>query len=286
MANTRGGTVLLGVNDAGTLVGVPSLTAARDLVAAAARECSYPPLSVKQAEVRLARGAVVVVTRVPRAKGAVSTASGRFLIREGSRNVPAVGSDVARLLAAPADTLPAAYPYEILRHNLVLELHDVQGQKATLRRTARIRFLRDQVHAVRDRIWGDGERSPIAAVEPGIVVDAFQEASTLHSLISLRGPKSRGDLVTLTVVHELQGWFTRANEYFEVEVDVPTSELRMEIRFPKRRIPHHVWLIAQKNGSRRQLAGSNRPVTREGMRIVWRRSKPPVSERLRTEWDW
>jgi hypothetical protein len=286
MANTRGGMVLLGVNDAGTLVGVPSLTAARDLVAAAARECSYPPLTVKQTEVRLARGGVIVVAQVPRAKGAVSTASGRFLIREGSRNVPAVGSDVARLLTVPIDAGPGAHPYEILRHDLVLELHDTRGQHATLQRTARIRFLRDQVHAVRDRIWGDGAPSPIASVAPGMVVDAFQEGSALHSLISLREPMNRGEVVTLSVVHVLRGWFTKRKEYFEVEIDLPTSELRMEIRFPEGRSPSKIWLIEQKAGRRRPLTGSNLKPTAHGSWVIWRKRKPPVGERLRTEWDW
>lgn len=208
MANTRGGVVLIGVNDFGTLVGVASLTAARDLVAIAARECLTPSLKVRTSEVRLHGGGVVLVVRVSRSKDPVATVSGRFMLREGSRNVPATAGEIARLLSLHSKA--EAFPYEILEHHFVLELNDPSGASATLHRTARVRFLRDHTFVIRDRIWGDGELSSIVAVKPGAVVDEFRIGNALHSLISLREPKRRGELETVEVEHQMRNCFTGA----------------------------------------------------------------------------
>ncbi len=284
LANTRGGIVLVGVNDFGTLVGVESITAARDLVAIAGRECVTPPVSVRTSEVRLHGGGVVVAVRVNKAKAPVATVSGRFMLREGSRNVPATGGDIARLLSLRSKA--EAFPYEILEHQFLVELHDPSGASATLRRTARVRFLRDQTFVIRDRVWGDGEPSSITAVKPGVVVDEFRVGNVLHSLISLREPKRRGELESIEVEHQMRDCFSGEHEWFEVDVDLPTQLLRVEIRFPQERAPKRAWLTEYPTGSRDTLMSSNFRRRKSEMTLVWRRPKPPLGTRLRTEWDW
>jgi Putative DNA-binding domain len=284
MANTRGGIVLIGVSDSGTFVGVPSLTAARDLVSIAARECVTPPARVRTSEVRLNSGGVVLVVRVSRSKDPVATVSGRFMLREASRNVPATLGDIARLLSVRSKA--EAYPYEILEHEFMLTLSDASGARANLSRRARVRFLRDRTFSIRDRIWGDGKVSPIRDVEPGLVVDQFEQGNQLNSLISLREPRRRGELETVRVKHDMVDCFRADHEWFEVDVDVPTHLVRVEIRFPPTRIPRAAWLIELPAGDRSTLRGANLNRVPASAAIVWRRRKPQPGTRLRTEWDW
>jgi len=198
----------------------------------------------------------VITVQIGKGKDAVATASGRFMIREGSRNLPATGADITRLLSLRSEA--EAFPYEILEHEFTLTLHDASGASATLsRRRARVRFLRDRTFSIRDRVWGDGVVSPITDVEPGIVVDQFQEGDQLHSLISLREPKRRGELETVRVTHEMVDCFRADHEWFEVDVDVPTRSLRVEIHFPRNRAPRTAWVVEYPSGNRLMLGSTN-----------------------------
>lgn len=282
MANTRGGVVLIGVNDPGTLVGVPSLTAVRDLVSIAARDCVIPPMTVRASEVRLPTGAVVIVARVSRAKEPVATASGRFMVRDGSRNLAALREELEDL--ATRDR--GGFPYELLSHDFVLELRD-SGKDGFLTRTARIRFLQDQVIALHDRVWGEGDLSPARYAGPGAVVDQFVGEDRQHyTLVSLREPKRRGETATVEVAHLFRGMFSHRKTGFDVDVDRPTRNLRVEIRFPSLRPPSEAWLIEKRTGNVSRLTGANLVRGGRGARIVWRCRRPRLRECYRTEWRW
>ncbi len=285
MANARGGIVLLGVNDFGQPVGVPSVKEAKDLLETAARECATPPLVLRTSDVQLPRGQLVLVGRVGKAHQPVLSGSGRLLIRRGSRNVPASAAEAAQLFSE-AGAEQGAFAYEILWHNLVLQITDAKGQRATLTRTARVRFLQRQVLALHDRVWGQGDLSLEPYVRPGRIVDRFRQDSEVHHLVSLREAKRRGETSTIEVVHAVRDVFTRPCEWFDVDVDMPTRWLRVEIRFPADRPPKEGWLSDTRTGRKLALSGSQLVRTRAGARIVWRRRAPTLHERLRTEWCW
>ena len=46
---------------------------------------------------------------------------------------------------------------EILDYDATLEIVDARGQEAVLTRLEKIRFLQDNVVAIHDHAWGDGE---------------------------------------------------------------------------------------------------------------------------------
>jgi hypothetical protein len=168
----------------------------------------------------------------------------------------------------------------------VLEILDPLGENAILTRTARVRFLHDQVLALHDRVWGEGELNLNGYFKPGTVVDRFSSKGELHQLVSLREPKHRGDLATIEVVHRVKGVFGGDREWFDVDVDMPTQFLRVELWFPTTRAPKAAWLTEDHGALKTQLSGSN-IVRRTGpTRIVWRRSRPTLRERFRTEWTW
>ncbi len=287
LANSRGGVVLVGVDDDGRLVGVPSLKDARDLIEIAVRQALTPAQAVTVSELRSPRGPTILAARIRRSAQPVFSSSGRLLVRRGSRNVPVTPAEARVLFATTGQKDPPEYPYEILWQNIVLEIHDPGGQQATLTKTARVRFLQDHVLALSDRTWGSGAIALAPYPGPGIVADQFEHQQELHSLISLREPKHRGEVTTIETVHRREGGFTREQEWFDVEIDLPTNDVRFEVRFPQEREPSEAFLSERLSGTKHALIGANRIRDPHGrVRIVWRRHCPIVKECFRTEWRW
>lgn len=119
LANTRGGVLLIGVDDDGSIVGVRSEKSEIDLITATAEHYVEPPI---EAEIDIVDidGEDVIVVRIPessekphrlvvngeaaRREGSSEFAAGVF-IRQGERSV-AASNEVARVLAASHPTTP------------------------------------------------------------------------------------------------------------------------------------------------------------------------------------
>jgi predicted HTH transcriptional regulator len=119
LANTRGGILLIGVDDDGSIVGVRSEKSEVDLITATAENYASPPI---EAEIDIVDidGEDVVVVRIPESRskphrlvldgeairrdGTSEFAAGVF-IREGERSI-AASNEVARVLAASHPETP------------------------------------------------------------------------------------------------------------------------------------------------------------------------------------
>ncbi len=75
--------------------------------------------------------------------------------------------------------------YEILDYEATLEILDLKGKKAVLTRREVIRFLQDNVVAIHDHAWGDGELFAEYRCQPGAPVDSYEDGSKWNVLISL-----------------------------------------------------------------------------------------------------
>jgi len=82
--------------------------------------------------------------------------------------------------------------YEVLEHHTTLELQDPQGEVAVVERRQTVRFLQDNVEAISDHAWGDGELFAEYTCSPGVPVDFYKDGSRYTTLISLRQTMSRG----------------------------------------------------------------------------------------------
>ena len=89
--------------------------------------------------------------------------------------------------------------YEILDYHSTLDISDERGEHALLARREVIRFLQDNVVAIHDHAWGDGDIFAEYHCQPGIPVDFYQDGSKHNVLISLRETKNRGDIVELSI---------------------------------------------------------------------------------------
>ncbi len=104
-ANTEGGTLLLGVDDAGAVVGVAEPAATFQTLTHVCRDRCVPPISPVIAEVAVG-GTVVVALRVMPELNALKpyrTAGGRFYVRVGRDKQDATGRELVRIAQATGE---------------------------------------------------------------------------------------------------------------------------------------------------------------------------------------
>jgi hypothetical protein len=73
--------------------------------------------------------------------------------------------------------------YEFLLYDATLELRDVHGHTAILRKHQRVKFLQDHILAFEDVVWGDGDLFARYRVSPGVEADRYQEGDRWTVLV-------------------------------------------------------------------------------------------------------
>ena len=149
----------------------------------------------------------------------------------------ALGSvlDVWELVGQVRDRLSYHGMYEILEYDASLEIRDPRGEEASLVRHETIRFLQDNVVAIHDHAWGDGDLFAEYHCQPGIAVDFYQDGSKHNVLISLRETKNRGDVIDLWIERVIRGGLREQEEWLETEIDHRLKRLKLSIIFPRDR---------------------------------------------------
>ncbi len=295
-ANSRGGTVLLGVNDRGEATGLRRPNVAQDLVlTAASRELCDPPLRLRGISLaELAEGVQVLVVTVRRSRQLHAT-HGRFLVRRGARNVALSTVDVTQR-SRRSETgevatvqLASGYQglYEVLRYDIRLELLDAKGEQAVLEREEEIRFLQDGVVAIYDQVWGAGEQFADYQVEPGVVADRFRLGSRQVTLVSLRQIKNRGETLRLRVRRRISRGWTAEGEWFETAINHRTRSLRLTVTFPAECPPKEACVVEETTGSSRKLDRRHWRTDEQGRTVLaWRKRAPALGERYLLRWRW
>lgn len=303
-ANTNGGTVLIGVADDGTTIGLSDPKQATDnALIAASRECCDPPVLLAGVDkIGVSPRKIVLAILVPAARSTVHSVQGRFLKRQGSRNV-ALTATATRQLFASRDGLGSltglsanrrgradsshAHIYEILRYDVTLTLLDPDGKQAILERRERVRFLQNNVVALFDHAWGEGQLFVGYRVTPGRVADRFRVGSRYNTLISLRDTKHRGDTLTYQMRRRIIDGFQNKEEWFEAEVDHPTHRLKVSIIFPKERPCREISVVQTGTNQRIPIPKRSVQQRRDGRQVfTWSMSKPPLGERFAIQWIW
>lgn len=62
--------------------------------------------------------------------------------------------------------LPVSGLYEVLDYESLLELHDTRGTKTTFTKEQTIHYLQNNIIAIQDTAWGDGDILPITNAPP------------------------------------------------------------------------------------------------------------------------
>jgi len=177
--------------------------------------------------------------------------------------------------------------YEILDYRSTLDLHDETGERATISRYQMIRFLQDNVVAIHDHAWGDGELFAKYHCHPGTAVDFYRDGSMWNVLVSLRETKNRGDTIPFTVERTIAGGFLAKSEWLETEVDHLTSRLHLSVIFPKTRPCLRATLTRKTAGKTEVLDERNfRTLPSGRQELNFSLSRPKLHECYLVKWDW
>ena len=177
--------------------------------------------------------------------------------------------------------------YAILDHDSTLELVDREGEKAILTRRQVVRFLQDNVVAIHDHAWGDGELFAEYKCQPGVPVDIYEDGSKHNVLISLRETKNRGDVIELWIERGISRGFLAQDEWFETEIDHWMKKLKLSIIFPKARHCRRATLSRRSTGKTTLLSPDRFALLPDGrQKLTWETTRPKLHDRYTLKWRW
>jgi hypothetical protein len=133
--------------------------------------------------------------------------------------------------------------YEVLECESTLELRDRKGNRATLKKREKVRYLQDNVVAYQDQTWGDGEILLHCRCTPGIPGDRHRSGYKTYILISRREVKDKGDVDEFNIEWGIRQGFLRRAEQWETHVTHRTERLKINVVFPRPRPPRHAVLV-------------------------------------------
>ncbi len=177
--------------------------------------------------------------------------------------------------------------YEILSYESTLEIVDSRGDTAVLRRRAVIRFLQDNVVAIHDHAWGDGQIFADYSCQPGTPVDFYKDGSKFNVLISLRETKNRDDIMEFWVERTIRQGLLQQIEWLETEIDHWTKDLRLSIIFPKERPCRRATVSKRSTGKASVMSLKHFALLPDGrQKLTWETKNPKLHDRYSMRWVW
>ena len=177
--------------------------------------------------------------------------------------------------------------YEILDYESTLDLIDPQGRTAVITRREKLRFLQDNVVAIHDHAWGDGNLFANYRCQPSTPVDIYEDGSRHNVLISLRETKNKGDRLELWIERTIKGGFTQRSEWFETAIDHYMRELSVSIVFPRKRQCKRATLSRRSTGKTVRLPEDNFALLPDGrQKLTWKTAHPKLHDLYTIKWVW
>jgi hypothetical protein len=177
--------------------------------------------------------------------------------------------------------------YEVLEHEVTLELADTKGKRAIVRKRQKVRYLQNNIIAYQDQAWGDGQILVDYRCSPGIEADRYESGRKTNILISLREVKERGEVDEFNIQWEQQNGYLRSIEEWGSEISHQTKWLKLQVIFPKMRPPQKVSLSEY-------LTRRTQPLPSEQIRklpngrwvVIWETDRPRLHEQYGFKWEW
>lgn len=177
--------------------------------------------------------------------------------------------------------------YRVESHHVLLELMDKGGQTAVYTKRQGVIFLQDNVFAIQDQAWGDGDIFMDYRCSPGVVTDRYKEGYRWKILISLQHTYNRGEREAFVIERKINGGFTTAVGNFHTQIDHPTQDLSISVIFPQSRQPKQVSIIEQ-NWKRQHILGKEDqiPLSQGRTQYQFTVHKPRLYEGYILRWEW
>lgn len=195
--------------------------------------------------------------------------------------------DVWELVAQWREKIGYHGMYEILDYDATAEIVDPSGKEVVLVRHEVIRFLQDNVVAIHDHAWGDGELFAEYNCQPGIPVDFYEDGSKWNVLISLRETKNRGDVMELWVERVIKGGLLEDHEWLETEIDHHTQRLKLSVIFPQARRCQRATLTRKSTHDTIALGKQHFNFLSDGrQKLTWESKHPRLHDLYTIKWQW
>ena len=177
--------------------------------------------------------------------------------------------------------------YRVEAHHVTLDLTDKGGRTAIYTKRQQVTFLQDNVFAIQDQAWGDGDIFADYRCSPGVAVDRYKEGYRWKILISLRRTCNRGEQEEFVIQRAITDGFTSAVGNFQTQIDHPTQDLSISVIFPRTRHPKHVTVIEQ-NRKRSFMLGKEHQIilSQERIQYEWQVHHPRLYEGYILRWEW
>ncbi|MCA9875416.1 MAG: hypothetical protein KC441_17215 [Anaerolineales bacterium] len=177
--------------------------------------------------------------------------------------------------------------YEVLEHEVTLELLDGQGQRARIYKRQKVRYLQNNIIAYQDQAWGDGQILVNYQCSPGLEADRYEAGHKTYLLISLREVKERGDIDEFQIQWEQHQGYHRTIEEWGSEIGHRTKWLKLKVIFPKTRPPQKVYLAEYMTRRTKPLAPEGVQKLPDGRwAATWETHKPRLYEQYSLRWEW
>lgn len=177
--------------------------------------------------------------------------------------------------------------YEVLEHEGTLELKDLKGKLALVRKRQKVRYRQNNILAYQDSAWGDGEIFVNYRCSPGKEADRYKVSQKTQILISLRDVKKKGDEDEFNIEWEHHNGFIREVEQWGSVASHRTKYLKLNVIFPKSRPPLQVSLVMDQPNQTIALDKEAVKKLPDGRWIVsWEKINPRLYRQYSLKWEW
>lgn len=177
--------------------------------------------------------------------------------------------------------------YEVIRHENIWKVEDKEGKKVTHTKRLKVRFIQNNVLAIEDFIWGDGDFMNNYNCTPGKVVDIYRDGSRTNVLISMKAPKGRGDIETFEFTRTIIDGFLADSEWIEVSPFYRTEHMILKVIFPPERVCKlATFQTARMNIPKRISLDSMKKDSNNCQTLEMSFRNPRVKEVVKIRWDW
>jgi hypothetical protein len=177
--------------------------------------------------------------------------------------------------------------YEVLDFERQIELKDIRGKRATIKKREKVRYLQDNISTYQDWAWGDKKVFTNYRCSPGTPVDEFRLGHKTCKLISLRELRRKGDIDEFWIEWEMIKGFLKSTAFWGTGIRHRTKKVTVKVIFPKGRPPLHA-TVTESNLQRTQTLGTETQKKLPDGRtmIIWEKENPRLYENYVLKWEW
>ena len=196
-------------------------------------------------------------------------------------------SNLFRIVTNFVENYLGRYPYKVETLESNLMLMDPRGEKAVIQKNEKVIFLQNNIYAILDQAWGDGEILQDYKVSPGEKVDQYRIGHKTYLLISLQEVRNRGEKESFSIKWKMKNGFLKPTGFWATDINHPTKKLVVNIFFPKGRPPKRVWLVEREKNRSEKLGKENiHQLVTGRWQVSWQIQNPRSNESYILKWIW